>query len=495
MVQELSSKTLSSLPSTIEGLKYDRSKVTAGIVHIGVGNFHRMHQEVVMNRALALPNHEHWGVIGAGLGNSKSSIQKAKDLRAQDCLYTSTEFSADGNKMVEVIGSLIDYHHVPEDPEGFLKILSSPSIRIVGLTITEGGYNIDESSGTFKVDAPDVAEDLRSSTPKTVFGYVVEALDRRRKAGTAPFTVASCDNLRHNGDTARLAFLGYAKAKDAALAEWIDKNVTFPNSMVDRIVPSVGPKDAEKLNAQSGIADKSPVYGESFLQWVVEDKFCNGRPDLGAVGVELRNDVHLFETMKGRVLNASHTVLAYPAILSGIEIVYEAMENKPVHGFLTRFVYKDSLPILEGPPGVDMKQYADTVLSRFANHAVGDQMLRVGHYGSAKIPVFLRKTIETLVANGGHIDRVAFFLACFAKYLNGVDDNGNKFEVHEPALSDKDWEELKSDDGLGVLRTSPLAPIKLYENDTFVKAFTLARDTIAKVGVQRALKEDTTGKW
>lgn len=495
MPHELNAKTLSNLPSTVQGLKYDRSKVTAGIVHIGVGNFHRMHQEVIVNRVLALPNQEHWGVIGAGLGNSNSSKQKAKDLKDQDGLYTATEFSSDGSQTTEVIGSLLDYLLVPDEPEKFLDVLASPNIRIVGLTITEGGYNIDEDSGEFKLDTPDVAEELKTNKPRTVFGYIVEALDRRRKAGVAPFTVASCDNLRGNGDTARTAFVGFAKAKDASLAEWIDKNVTFPNSMVDRIVPSVGSKQLEHLNSLSGINDKQPVYGETFLQWVVEDKFCNGRPELGEVGVQLRNDVPLFETMKGRVLNATHSVLAYPAILSGIELVYEAMDNKPIYDFVTRFVNEDTLPILEGPPGVDKKEYTQAVLDRFSNRAVADQMLRIGHYGSAKIPVFHRKTIETLLKDNGHIDREAFFLACFARYLEGVDDNGKKFEVVEPALSKKDWEELKSDDSLGVLRTSPLAPLKLDKNERFVEAFTLASKTIAEVGVQRALKEKNDGRW
>lgn len=495
MAQTLSSQTLYNLPSHVEVPKYDRTKVTPGYVHIGAGNFHRMHQEVVMNRVLALPNHDQWGVIGAEMLKTKNSQLKSEGLKSQDGLYTSTEFGPGGSSSTQVIGSMVDYIHVPDDPFKFLEILSSPNIRIVGLTITEGGYNIDEATGEFRVDAEHVLDDLKSNVPKTAFGFITEALNIRRKAGISPFTIMSCDNLRHNGDTARKAVVGFAKAKDPSLAEWIDQHATFPNSMVDRIVPFVTDQEYNRLNVRSGIQDHVPVYGESFLQWVIEDKFCNGRPDLGAVGVELRHDVSLFETKKGRILNAGHSVLAYPAILSGIDLVYDAMNNEVVYGFLTRFLGKDVLPILQGPPGVDLRKYADVVLERFGNAAIEDQTLRLGHFGSAKIPVFCRETIETLVKNEGELDRAAFFLACFSRYLAGVDDNGKKFDVVEPALSGEDWEELNAKDGLGVLRTSVLSPLQLANNENFVQAFLRANDAIAKFGVQRAIKEDSLGRW
>lgn len=474
---------------------YDRTKVTPGYVHIGAGNFHRMHQEVIMNKVLSQPGNEHWGVVGAEMLSTPGSVQKSASLKAQDGLYTSTEYDFEGKPSTQVIGSMIDYVHVPDDPEGFINLLSSPNIRIVGLTITEGGYNIDEATGKFRVNSEDVQHDLKSDIPKTAFGFIVKALERRRRAGIPPFTVMSCDNLRHNGDTARKALLGFSEAVSPSLAEWVEDNVSFPNSMVDRIVPFVTEKESQRLNQRSGVNDQAPVYGETFLEWVMEDKFCNGRPDLAAFGVRLRNDVSLFETKKGRILNACHTFLSYPAILSGIEIVSDAMNNQPIYGFLTRLLGRDILPILEGPPGVNLHEYADIVLQRFGNAAIEDQTLRLGHFGSAKIPVFLRATIETLIEEDKDIDGIAFFIVCFARYLNGVDDKGNKFKVVEPALSKEDWEELKAADGLGVLRTSVLSPLHLDKNQKFVKAFHHANETIAKVGVQQAIIDDTTGRW
>ncbi|WP_429557371.1 mannitol dehydrogenase family protein [Paraburkholderia youngii] len=270
---------------------YDRNRLTAGIAHIGVGNFHRVHQALYVDRCLHLPGHEAWAICGIGLGSSTSALAKVRALHAQDCLYTVTEFDSDGSASTRVIGAMIDYLHASADPEAVLRELAGPAIRIVSLTITEGGYNFDEATGEFKFHEPDVAHDLAGAPPRTAFGFIVEALRRRREANVPAFTVMSCDNLRQSGNTVRRAVLSFAQAVDPGLADWIADNATFPNGMVDRIAPQVTPEVRAKVAIMSGIDDATPVVEETFTQWVIEDRFSNGRPAFDAVGVEVKSDV------------------------------------------------------------------------------------------------------------------------------------------------------------------------------------------------------------
>ena len=492
---ELNDSTLTSLPSTVTRPGYDRRSVRAGIAHVGVGNFHRTHQAIFIDRCLHLPGHEGWGIVGIGLTNSPSGVGKADAFERQDGLYTVTEYGPDGRGSSRVIGAMVDYLHAPRDPRRVLEVLASPDIRIVTLTITEGGYNIDERTGEFRLDDPKVARDLASTTPSTVFGYLVEALARRRAAGVPAFAIVSCDNLRHNGDTTRKAVVSFARARDAELAAWIDREATFPNGMVDRIAPSVGPEDQKRLVAESGVDDAVPAMGESFIQWVIEDRFPNGRPDLGAVGVELRDDVALFEAAKGRILNASHVMMCYPALLCGYRLVHEAMADGRLRRFMLRFLSLDAIPLIQGPPGVDLQDYAEVILERFSNPAVGDQLLRIAQDGAAKIPVFHRKTLETLAASCGHLGREAFFLACFARYFEGVDDTGARFDVIEPTFTAADQEELRSPDGLGLLRTSPFAALGLDRHAGFASAYRAAKTAIEAQGVGAAIDADGGRNW
>ena len=494
-MQELTNRTLDRLPAAVQRPGYDRRVVTAGIAHIGVGNFHRTHQAVYVDRCLHLPGHQAWGIVGIGLTNSAAGAEKAEVYRQQDGLYTVTEYDPQGQGSTRAIGAMVDYLHAPNDPERVLALLSSSAIRIVTLTITEGGYNIDEQTGTFRLNEPGVAHDLGGQPPITVFGFLVEALARRRATGMLPFTIVSCDNLRHNGDTIRKAVVSFAAARDADLAAWIDREAAFPNSMVDRIAPSVNSDDRQRLIEASGINDGLPAMGESYIQWVVEDRFCNGRPDLGAVGVELRADVALFEAAKGRILNATHMMMAYPALLCGYRLVHEAMGDQRLRGFLLRFLSLDAIPLIEGPPGVSLQSYAETILERFSNPAVGDQLLRIAQDGAAKIPVFHRETLETLAATNGHLAREAFFLACFARYFDGRDDNGASFDVVEPTFTAADRATLRSDDGLGLLRTSPFGALQLDQNAGFMSAYRAAAAAIAAQGVGASLEADGGRNW
>jgi mannitol 2-dehydrogenase len=491
----LSEANLERLGPTVAVPAYDRRVVRPGIVHFGVGNFHRVHLAVYVDRCLARGGEEGWGICGVELIDSPANREKAEAYRSQDCLYTVTECAPDGTASVRVIGAMVDYLHAPPDPEAVLRRLAQPDTRIVSLTITEGGYNLDEGTGEFRLDEPDVASDLAGKPPRTVFAFVVEGLRRRREAGLPAYTVMSCDNLRHNGDTARKAIVSYAKALDPSLARWIDQTAAFPNSMVDRIAPQVPPPVRDRLNARSGIDDRVPALGEDFIQFVLEDEFSAGRPALGEVGVELRSDVAAFEVMKQRILNASHMMLGYPGLLCGYRIVDEAMADPRFVRHLDIFVDRDVIPYLEAPSGVSLAAYKAKILERFSNPAIGDQLQRLALDGWAKFPVYHSKILASLIDSGADLRREAFFIACIERYLGGRDDKGKTFTVHEPHISKAEWDIIRSGDPLGVLKGSPFSTLDLEHQPRFVEAFLDFRSSLAEKGcsatLDRLLRETT----
>ncbi|MBN3831897.1 mannitol dehydrogenase family protein [Burkholderia sp. Ac-20344] len=488
MRHPLSHATLDRVAASIPTPAYDHRLLTAGIAHIGVGNFHRTHQARYIDRLLHLPGHHDWAICGIGLGNSRSSAAKADALCAQDCLYTLTEFSSNGAASARVIGAIIEYLHAPSDPEAVLSKLADPAIRIVSLTITEGGYNLDETTGAFRLDTPDVAHDLLGGPPRTAFGFIVEALRRRRAANASPFTVMSCDNLRANGDTARRAILDFARAVDVDLAVWIERYVAFPNSMVDRIAPQVTDQVRMHANRLSGIGDRVPVVAETFSQWVIEDSFSAGRPAFDAVGVELCEDVGAYEAMKGRMLNAAHMLLAYPAILLGHRFVHDAMADRDLAALLDAFLMRDVGPILTLPSDISAGDYAASILERFGNPALGDQLLRVGCDGASKIPVFHEKTIGTLIRLDRDIRREALLLACYQHYLSGVDDLGSRFAVDEPQLDQSDFERVGGGDPLAILDAKPFAALRLRESARFTELFRTMQVAIAQRSTRDAVR-------
>ena len=479
--------TLSSLPASVERPTYDRTKVTAGIAHLSVGNFHRAHQAVYLDKVLSLPGQEGWGILGIGLMDVEGERAKAAALQGQKGLYSLVAYPPEGEPEVAVIGSIVEYLHAPADPEAVLKRLADPAIRIVTLTVTEGGYNIDER-GHFKLDDPAVAKDLAGGLPSTSFGVMTEALRRRRDAGTPPFTVMSCDNLRHNGGVVQTALLSYARAKDPVLSAWIEANVTFPSCMVDRITPAVGPADRARLNAETGIDDASPIFAEDFIQWVVEDRFCNGRPPLEKVGVEFTDAVDAYEQVKLRMLNASHSMMTFPGILLGHRIVHLAMKDASVDALLEQFLSRDAGPLLDAPPSMSVGQYKDMLLSRYRNPAIGDQLLRIASDGASKLPQFVQDTAREVVARGGDHRRIAFLLACFTEYLRGVDDRGEKFPVVEPMVTEADHALANDADltrglGLGAFRGWGV-----QDDAGFVADYAAYRASIQKTGAGATLK-------
>lgn len=479
----LSQATLSSLPKRIKKPEYDRAALTAGIVHISVGNFHRAHQAAYVDRCLTLPDQSSWGICGMGVVDSPSERAKAEALGRQDGLYSLTLYPPHSGPTCRIIGSIVDYVFAPDDPAGAVAKLADPAVRIVSMTITEGGYNIDEATGRFRLDAPEIARDLANpDAPRSVVGLVTAALERRRAAGTRPFTLLSCDNLVQNGEVLRKAVLAFAEARDPALAAWIDAKVTFPNSMVDRITPAIQPADRARLNELNQIEDEIPVYAEEFGQWLIEDRFCAGRPALQQGGARFTTDVKPLEQLKLRILNASHSMLAYPGLLGGYEFVHQVMNDVRILWLLRSFLDRDVIPQLEPSPAMPPEAYRDIVLERFYNPNIADQLSRIAADGASKIPVFIGETLRGRIDAGGDLRRLAFLLAAFTQYLAGAGDKGARITPHEPRLSAADLALAGSADLVAPLRLGPLQSLRLDRSEAFVDTYVRYRKAIAADG-------------
>ena len=409
---------------------YDRTKITPGILHIGVGGFHRAHEAAYIDDLLQLGGSEAWGIIGIGLLPHDAKMRDA--LLAQHHCYTLVE-RGEGLTRARVIGSLIEYLLASDAPERVLARMCSPAIKIVSLTITEGGYCILPSTGEFNATEPGIAHDLEHpTTPKTAFGYIVEALRRRRAEGAPPFTILSCDNLQGNGDVARKAALAYAQLLDSDLCEWIAQNVSFPNSMVDRITPATSEADREALHAKFGIEDLWPVVCEPFRQWIIEDKFCNGRPDLERVGVQLVEDVHPYETMKIRLLNASHSAMGYLGYLAGFQTICDTIQDPEFRLYITKLMNEETTPLLPPIPGIDLEQYKKTLIERFSNPAIQDRLTRICLDGSNKLPKFILPSLREGLLKGTPTRRLSLCIASWIRFLTGVDELGNEIVIDDP---------------------------------------------------------------
>ena len=424
----LSRFDVASLPDGVAGPAYDRSQVTPGIVHLGVGGFHRAHQamyvDALMNRGEALD----WGIIGVGVMSQDARMRDA--LAAQDGLYTLVVKHPDGSLHPSVIGSILGYLFAPDDPEAVLRQMTDPAIRIVSLTVTEGGYHVNQVTGEFDPSDPSLQADLTGDGPPTsAFGFVVEALRRRRAAGVAPFTIMSCDNLPGNGHVARKTLTAFARLKDPELADWMDSHVAFPNCMVDRITPVTTPSDVEALEAGFGIVDAWPVVCEPFTQWVLEDEFPDGRPPFEDVGVQIVDDVVPYELMKLRLLNASHQALCYLGYLSGYRYAHEVCSDPLFVGFLLGYMEHEGSPTLPEVPGVDLDAYRHQLVERFANPEVRDTLARLCAESSDRIPKWLMPVVFANLRSGGPIDRSVLVVASWARYAEGVDEQGEPIEV------------------------------------------------------------------
>jgi len=425
----LSNASLAALASVARVPAYDRRALTAGIVHIGVGNFHRAHQAVYLDDLFNLGCNLDWAVIGAGVRAADAATRE--QLRAQDLLTTVVEQEADATT-ARIVGAMIDFQDVG-DPPALVARLAQPAIRIVSLTITEGGYYIDPATQRFDPTHPDIVADAADlSRPTTAFGLIVAGLMRRRAAGVPPFTVMSCDNLPGNGHVTANAVAGLAALVDPALAAWIGDSVAFPNGMVDRITPATTDRERALVAQAFGIVDALPVFCEAFRQWVLEDRFTSGRPALERVGVTFVPDVRPYELMKIRILNGGHATIAYPAALLDIHFVHEAMADQLVSGFLSKLLDDEIIPVVPPVPDTDLHDYKALIERRFANPKIGDTIRRLCLDGSNRQPKFILPSVADRLRAGLPIDGLALVGALWCRYCHGETESGAPIEPNDP---------------------------------------------------------------
>ncbi len=427
----LCSRTLPLLSASVATPAYDRGQVRAGIVHLGVGGFHRSHQAMYLDRLMQRGQALDWGICGVGV--LPGDRRTAEVMAAQDCLYTLVVAHPDGYLDARVIGSVVEYLLAPDDPEAVVERMADPAIRIVSLTVTEGGYNVDDVTGAFDATDPAVRADLvPGAAPRTVFGLVTEALVRRRERGVAPFTVMSCDNVPGNGDVARRSFAAFAALRDPALGEWVDREVPFPNSMVDRITPATTDAHRAELARRFGVEDGWPVVCEPWTQWVLEDRFGSGRPPLEDAGVQLVDDVEPYELMKLRLLNGSHQAMGYLGVLAGHTTVHEVCQDPLFRRFLHGYLDEEATPTLAPVPGIDLDSYKADLTGRFANPHMRDPLARLCAESSDRMPKFLLPVLRANLASGGEIRCAVAVLAGWARYAEGVGEDGAPIEVVDP---------------------------------------------------------------
>jgi mannitol 2-dehydrogenase len=441
-----------------------------------------MYLDRLMNDGQALD----WGICGVGVLDSDRRMKET--MAAQDCLYTLVLKGADGSFEPRVIGSIVEYLFAPDDPEAVIEKMASELTRIVSLTVTEGGYNFHAVTGEFDGDNPDIVHDVTpGAPPRTMFGLITEALVRRRQRGLAPFTIMSCDNVEGNGDTARRSFVAFAELRDPDLARWVDGHVRYPNSMVDRITPVTTDADRAELTRRFDIDDRWPVVCEPFTQWVLADDFANGRPPLEAAGVQLVADVEPYELMKLRLLNASHQALCYFGYLAGYRLVHEVCRDPLFVRFLRGYMDREATPTLPPVPGIDLDRYSDDLIARFSNAAVRDTVARLCADSSDRIPKWLLPVIRRNLATGGEIRRSAAVVASWARYAEGVDEQGQPIEV-----SDRLRDTLianarrQQDDPLAFVANRDVFG-DLVDDERFVAEYTWALESLHREGARATL--------
>lgn len=465
---------------TTKDFNYNREEVKSGILHFGVGNFHRAHLESYTNRLLSCSNSLEWGICGAMIMPQDEMLYRK--LSDQKGVYSLTVCGRNGVNEVEWIGSLVELLWSGDNIEAIISKVADKDTRIITMTITEGGYNLDTET---------VESDLKTpNNPQTIFGIIAEGLRRRVKAGNGPVTILSCDNLQHNGDTCRNIFSEFFAKQDAELVKWAKDNITFPNSMVDRITPATTPSDIERINKSLDTYDAAPVYCEDYIQWVIEDNFIAGRPQWEEVGVEFTDDVAPFENMKLSLLNASHTLLSYPSLLSGYRKVDEAMKDPVIIKFVRDFMNIDVTPYVPAPKNTNLDVYKQTLIERFANSTVSDQISRLCGDGASKFPVYVMPIVAKMAANEDDMIRIAFLIASYRHYLKyRTDDNGIEFDIFEPAITKEDLEKVADDDATLFLTASPFKMVDLISNNNFVNLYLKMVKKIDENSVMESLKE------
>ncbi|OQE96758.1 hypothetical protein PENNAL_c0001G03324 [Penicillium nalgiovense] len=508
---KLNTKNLQSIKVAGDGqvqIPTHRSRddsVKEGIVHIGVGGFHRAHLAVYVDQLMEKHNEKNYAICGVGLQPFDAAMRDV--LREQDHLYTVLERSDKGS-FAHVVGCINSYLFAPDDRKAVIAKMAHPDTRIVSLTITESGYYYNENTHQLLSDHPDIQADTKKGNedkPCTTFGFLYAALAKRyhdaeSKEKVKPFTVMSCDNMQKNGSITRNMLVSFARLmRDPDVANWIAEKGAFPNAMVDRITPQTSAEDKKELARDFGIEDAWPVVTEPFMQWVIEDQFSDGRPEFEKVGVQVVKNVHdveEFEMHKLRLLNGSHSAIGYPGQMAGFEYVHEVMQNPHMRKLVWEMMQEEVKPLLPDIPGVNIDDYCKTLVKRFSNTKIRDQLPRICLNASGKIPQFIMPSIAEAIMESNEkqreypFRRLCFVAASWFLYINGVDDNKNKFDVVDPMI-----DELKAAAEAGRGGPSQLLEIKnlfgddLRECKRFTDEMEQAMKDIAEKGVLKTLEE------
>ena len=484
--KKLNAQNLSQFANRVAIPKYDRSSVKAGIIHVGIGGFHRAHQAYYTNQLLHTKGNENWGICGVALLDFDKKIYHT--LKEQNGLYTLVIKELDGSLTTTIIGAIVEYLFAPENPKAVIEKMADAAIKIITLTITEGGYNYNEATKQFDFKNRLIQHDLENpASPKTIFGYLTQALKLRKARNLKGLSIQSCDNIQGNGHMIKKMLLSFVEKADPALVNWIKTNVSFPNSMVDRITPVTTPTEIEHLKENSGIEDAWPVVCEPFIQWVIEDDFIAGRPAWEKVGAQFVKDVLPYEKMKLSLLNAGHSVLGILGALKGYTTIDEAVNNQNIRTFLTSYMDKEVTPVLGELEGINLKKYKQSLIQRFSNIYIKDQIDRICAETSTKIPIFILPTVKAQLKENGPIEYAAFVIAAWAIYSLGLAENGKSLNrqdamadiLHKKAMEAKDKPALFLDieTVFGELKASAV----------FVKAYTNAYQNILQYGVEKCL--------
>lgn len=489
-LQTLSNAALAALPAGVDGPTYDRAAITPGIVHIGLGNFHRAHQSWYLHRLMQQGKAMDWGIIGAGVRPGDEAQRQR--LEAQDYLTTLIELDPKG-RSAEVVGAMIGFTPVEADNAALISQMADPAIRIVALTVTESGYYVDPVTNAFDASHPDIQHDAaHPDRPKTAFGAMIAALKQRRADGTGPFTGQSCDNLQGNGTILRQTVVALAHLSDPDLADWIDNHCTFPNSMVDCIVPATGPKELALVQSFA-LADAAPVTHENFRQWVIEDDFCAGRPDWDQVGATFTDDVHAFEAMKIRILNGGHQLIANAGEILSVEFISGCMDHPLIGSYFRKVATTEIAPQVDPVPGMTPADYVTLIDSRFSNAEIIDTVRRVAFDGSSRQTGFILPTLRDALAKGTPTDGLALSQAIWARMCAGTREDGSTIEANDPV-----WDKLNA--AAIAAKTDPsvwLAQQDLYgdlaDNAAFQSQFNTWLTLIWADGVTAALQKYLQG--
>jgi mannitol 2-dehydrogenase len=486
----INSSTVAALPQTVGVPSYARHDLEPGIVHFGVGGFHRAHQAMYVDRILNAGNRE-WSICGVGVLPSDVAMRDV--LAAQDNLYTLVTRAPDGTAEARVIGSITQYLFAPDDTGAVLAKLVDPRTRIVSLTITEGGYSINDATGEFEPrDAATLADLSGDGMPASVLGFIVAALRARRAAGDPPFTVMSCDNIQSNGEVTRKAVTGFASLQDPDLAGWIAQTVAFPNSMVDRITPATTDEVRRTVADEFGLEDQWPVSAEAFEQWVLEDHFTMGRPPFETVGVQMVDDVEPYELMKLRLLNASHQAIGHLGLLAGESYVHDVCRDPAFARFLLAYMRDEAAPTLKPVPGVDLVEYTNQLIARFSSEAIRDTLERLVTDASDRIPKFLLPVVRSQLERGGDIRRSTLVVAAWSIRMEAEGRDG-------VVVPDRRHDELRAAaereaETPGAFLNLPDVFGSLTEDPEFVAQFTTARRALLGSSVHEVFERLESGQ-